>query len=111
MAEGTTITLGNLSVDPDRYLVSVSGRVVAVTFLEFEILVRLVQHAGRVVQRDQLLQEIWGDGGLSNPLRLTIHMSRLRKKLAGSSPWTIQTVRRRGYVLADTTAATYPRAV
>lgn len=111
MADASTITLGNLTLNIDRYAVQVSGRTVALTFLEFEVLKCLAQNAGRVVQRDQLLRELWGEDGPSNPLRLTIHMSRLRKKLAGSTPWTIETVRRRGYVLADTSANAYPHGM
>jgi two-component system, OmpR family, KDP operon response regulator KdpE len=72
---------GRLQVDPEARLVTVDGVRVALTPNEFALLQVLIKNQGRVVRREQLLQEVWGDSGLMDPHIVRVHVSNLRKKL------------------------------
>jgi DNA-binding response OmpR family regulator len=93
--------LGNLTIDRDRFEVIVGGDRVNATFVEFDLLDELAKNAGRVLSREHLLAAVWGDGPSDGDRKLTVHISRLRKKLRGSHPWRIETVAKRGYALAN----------
>lgn len=93
--------LGNVSIDRDRFEVWVAGRQVDLTFVEFELLHELAKNAGKVMTRQRLLQTVWSERNSVGDRKLTVHVSRLRKKIGDSWPWRIETVTKRGYVLAD----------
>jgi DNA-binding response OmpR family regulator len=95
------VRLGNLEFDRDRFAVRIEWRTVELTFTEFALLDELVRNAGRVVLREHLLGVVWGDESGKASGRLRVQMSRLRKKLQGSWPWTIRTFKKRGYALID----------
>jgi DNA-binding response OmpR family regulator len=91
------ITLGNLTIDTDRYEASIEGVRIGLTYVEFELLCALARSTGRVISRERLM-DVWRDSG-DDTRRLSVHISRLRRKLAGSDPWRIETVTKRGYIL------------
>jgi DNA-binding response OmpR family regulator len=95
------VTLGNLIVDRDRYQVWVGKQRVALTYVEFELLFCLARNSGRVMPRGALLEEVWGTASEGDAKKLTVHISRLRKKIRDSHPWQIRTVTKRGYALAN----------
>ena len=97
----TRVVLGNLTIDRDRFEALIDGRRVNLTFVEFDLLGELADSAGKVLSRPQLLKAVWDEESTSGDRKLTVHMSRLRKKLRGSAPWQIETVTKRGYTLAD----------
>lgn len=72
------------------------------TFVEFELLYQLAKNSGRVLGRARLLQSVWNERSSGGDTKLTVHMSRLRKKLRASNPWQIETVTKRGYALVNT---------
>ena len=98
----SAITLGNLTIDRDRFDVWISDRRVELTFVEFELLYQLARNSERVLHRSRLIQAVWRESASGFDQKLTVHMSRLRKKLRGSDPWHIETVTKRGYVLTST---------
>jgi two-component system OmpR family response regulator len=67
--------------------------------VEFELLYQLTRNAGRVVARARLMQQVWNEPSNGSDTKLTVHMSRLRKKLGSGHPWHIETIAKRGYVL------------
>ena len=93
------IELGNLSIDQERFEVRVADKSADLTFVEFELLQQLVVHAGKVVARRDLLLTVWNESNPERDRKLTVHLSRLRKKIRESWPWRIETVTKRGYVL------------
>jgi two-component system alkaline phosphatase synthesis response regulator PhoP len=98
------IVLGNLELDRDRYEVRVDGRPIELSYIQFELLYALAAKAGRLINHEQLLEQIWGASGEAareDSRKLRIHISRLRKKISGSKPWRIKTVTKRGYALAN----------
>jgi DNA-binding response OmpR family regulator len=95
------ITLGNVVIDRERFEVLVDGRRVDLTYVEFELLYQLARNAGKVIGRQKLMSSVWGEPPGTQDRKLTVHLSRLRKKMRGSKPWHIETVTRRGYALVD----------
>ncbi|MFD8911048.1 response regulator transcription factor [Streptomyces sp. NPDC059575] len=88
---------GDLSVDEATYSAKLKGRVLDLTFKEFELLKYLAQHPGRVFTRAQLLQEVWGYDYFGGTRTVDVHVRRLRAKLGVEHESLIGTVRNVGY--------------
>ncbi|MGJ0491788.1 response regulator [Methylobacter sp.] len=71
----------NLKVDLNNRLVSVDGREVHLTPIQYRLLTVLVKHAGKVLTHQQILKEVWGPSYQENAHYLRIYMSQLRQKL------------------------------
>lgn len=104
------ILLGNVLIDRDRFEVKVEGRPVALTFVEFELLYTLAKNAGKVMSRARLMRAVWNEDEPEGARKLTVHMSRLRKKLQGSEPWQIETFTKRGYAFIEGRGETAPES-
>lgn len=98
-AESATdvLTYGDLSIDTESYEVSVGGRLLDLTFKEYELLRFLVSHPGRVFTRDLLLSRVWGEDYYGGTRTVDVHVRRLRLKLGVEHDAMIQTVRNVGY--------------
>jgi two-component system phosphate regulon response regulator PhoB len=90
------LTAGPIAVDPVRHHVSVDGKQIHLTSLEFKLLRTLMQRRGRVQDRDRLLNEVWGYESVIDTRTVDTHVRRLREKL-GKSGEVIETVRGFGY--------------
>lgn len=91
-----------VDVDRDAMIVRLYGRRVPITPQEFLLLTLLMENAGRVMTRSELLDRIWGPGRGRDSNTLAVFTSRLRRKLRrpdGSS--RIRTVRGVGYVFDE----------
>jgi len=95
--EAHLIRSGEVVVDDAAYTAKVNGRVLDLTFKEFELLKFLAQHPGRVFSRDQLLQEVWGYDYFGGTRTVDVHVRRLRAKLGLEYETLIGTVRNVGY--------------
>ncbi|MFB7242712.1 transcriptional regulator [Streptomyces populi] len=84
-------------VDTVQRTAEVDGRVLDLTYLEFELLAHLVRHPHRVHTRDQLVSTVWGYGHVGDGRTVDVHVARLRRKLGDRHRQAIQTVRRVGY--------------
>ena len=91
------IRRGDVTVDEATYTARVKGRVLDLTFKEFELLKFLAQHPGRVFSRAQLLQEVWGYDYYGGTRTVDVHVRRLRAKLGSDHETLIGTVRNVGY--------------
>ena len=91
------IKRGDVTVDEATYTARVKGRVLDLTFKEFELLKFLAQHPGRVFSRAQLLQEVWGYDYYGGTRTVDVHVRRLRAKLGSDHETLIGTVRNVGY--------------
>ncbi len=76
-----TITLGELKLDLTQHLVTLAGREVGLTPIEYRLLVYLAQNAGRVITQDLLLEHVWGAEYLGESHMLQVNINRLRRKL------------------------------
>jgi DNA-binding response OmpR family regulator len=95
--EAHLIRSGEVVVDEATYTARVDGRPLDLTFKEFELLKYLAQHPGRVFQRQQLLQEVWGYDYFGGSRTVDVHVRRLRAKLGPEHETLIGTVRNVGY--------------
>ncbi|RZS90780.1 DNA-binding response OmpR family regulator [Motilibacter rhizosphaerae] len=94
---GSEVRSGDLSIDEATYVAKVRGRVLDLTYKEFELLKFLAQHPGRVFTRAQLLQEVWGYDYFGGTRTVDVHVRRLRAKLGPDHEALIGTVRNVGY--------------
>ena len=94
---------GELRIDFDKRLVTLAGKPVRLTYVEFEILAALARHPGRVYGRATLLELVWGDSAYRDPRTIDVHIRHLREKLErdAKEPEYIFTVRGVGYRFRD----------
>jgi DNA-binding response OmpR family regulator len=90
-------SLGDLTIDEDTYTARLRGRVLELTYKEFELLRFLAQHPGRVFTREQLVTEVWGYDFFGGTRTVDVHVRRLRAKLGVEHESLIGTVRNVGY--------------
>jgi DNA-binding response OmpR family regulator len=95
--EGGPITAGSLVIDEATYSVRLRGKLLDLTYTEFELLKYRAQHPGRVFTRSQLLQEVWGYDYFGGTRTVDVHVRRLRAKLGTDYEVLIGTVRNVGY--------------
>jgi len=91
------ITAGDLVIDETTYSARVDGRLLDLTYKEFELIKYLAQHPGRVFTRAQLLQEVWGYDYFGGTRTVDVHVRRLRAKLGSEHEVLIGAVRNVGY--------------
>jgi len=95
------LTLGNLTIDRGTFLAWIDSRPIDLTYIEFELLYTLARNEQRVTSRDVLARGAWGDAHRDHGRNLIVHISRLRKKLQDSHPYSIRTIPKRGYSLIN----------
>jgi two-component system response regulator CpxR len=98
---GGVLELNGISIDPGTREVLRDGQPVEATTFEFDILETLMRSAGRVVSRDELMEELYGRKATPFDRSVDMHISHLRKKLEGDKP-LIKTVRGVGYQFVRT---------
>jgi DNA-binding response OmpR family regulator len=96
-AAGGVLVLGELVINEATYSTRLQGRLLELTYKEFELLNYLVQHPGQVFSRAQLLQEVWGYEFLVGIRTVDVHIRRLRAKLGADHEQMIGTVHNVGY--------------
>lgn len=92
------IEVGPLVVDDTSARVTLHGSEVTLTRREYELLVFFVEHPGRVFSRTELLDHVWGEDFVGSERTVDQHVAQLRARLGAEC---IETVRGRGYRLAD----------
>ena len=96
----SVVMLGSVSVDAEKGIVSKNGTEINLSALEFRLLMTFVNHRGKLLTRNALLEEIWDAGGdFVNDNTLTVYIKRLREKIEDDpqKPEIIKTVRGLGY--------------
>jgi DNA-binding response OmpR family regulator len=76
------LRVGELVVEPPRRRSTLAGESLMLTPTEFRLLTALMTHAGSVLTRDTLAQEVWGYADASNGRTIDVHVRRLRVKLS-----------------------------
>ena len=95
------IVCGDLLIDSSRCEVTLSGRVIVLTFMEYELLRFLAGNKGRVFTRDAILNKVWGYDYYGGDRTVDVHIRRLRSKIEDMSHTFIETVRNIGYRFRD----------
>jgi two-component system KDP operon response regulator KdpE len=100
---GEPMVRGDLVIDRERFRVVRNGEAVRLTPKEFELLVLLAQHPGRVLTHRAILKAVWGPNAVDQPEHLRVLVGSLRKKIEAtpSSPTYILTEPWVGYRFAD----------
>jgi len=99
-----TITgVGGLELEPSTRRVRVHGAEMEVSKLQFDLLATLLAAPGRVFERDELLDRVWGRDCVVGDRTVDVHVKELRRKIeaAGGSALVIETVRGVGYRMCD----------
>ena len=101
--EEEVLTGGGLTVDIARHTVTKSGEPRELTAKEFDLLVMLMKHRGRVMTRDALLDKVWGVEYYGDTRTVDVHVRYLRQKIEEDpeSPRLVQTVRGVGYKFTE----------
>jgi two-component system phosphate regulon response regulator PhoB len=94
------LTLGDIQIDTNAHKVKNTSGEISLTPYEFKLLATLAKNKGRVLTRDQLIQEVQGDGVAVVERAIDTHIFGLRKKLGESANY-IETVRGVGYRISQ----------
>ena len=94
-----TYSFANMEHHPNTHLLVKDGRKVELTILENRILLYFLKNKNKVINREELMMEVWGYNADVNTRTLDMHIVRLRKKIETNpdSPQYLQTVRGIGY--------------
>lgn len=79
-AQERALDFAALKIDPVTRLVTVNGTEISLTVKEFDLLYFLARHPRQVFNRDQLLDQVWGETAYIDPSTVTVHVRRVREK-------------------------------
>ncbi len=98
-SSGNQFSFGEITVDFEKYECFKNNENIFLTTLEFDLLKFLVDHKGKVVNRNQIMNEVWGSDVFVAPRTIDTHILNLRKKIEDNpaKPVWIIGVRGRGY--------------
>jgi DNA-binding response OmpR family regulator len=93
-----TLQFDTLKIDTNAHTVTIDNELVELTPREYRLLLTFVQHPNQVLDRQQLLDHVWGDDFYGEDRVVDVFVKRLRHKITDDSePWSIETVRGAGY--------------
>ena len=97
------VEVGDVLIDPQGHEVRIRGEDARLPLKEFDLLWALISNAGRVVTRDDLIDQVWGMDYVGDTKTLDAHIRRLRRKveIEPSNPQRIVTIRGVGYKYAE----------
>jgi two-component system alkaline phosphatase synthesis response regulator PhoP len=97
--ESEQLQFGNVRLDVGGRVVWKDDVIVDLTHIEFDLLYALARHKGRVLSRDQLIEQVWGYDYYGDDRVVDVHIGRLRKKVEDdpADPTLVVTVRGAGY--------------
>jgi two-component system, OmpR family, alkaline phosphatase synthesis response regulator PhoP len=96
--DSTPVHLGDLTIDPARREVRIASLLLDLRTQEFDLLLTLAEHRGRVLSREQILEKAWGFDYYGQTRTVDVHVAHLRRKLEPSNV-RIETVTGVGYKL------------
>ena len=93
------IRVGDVTIDPERHVVTIRDEGVKLPLKEFELLYVLMANAGKVMTRENLIDRVWGSDYFGDTKTLDVHIKRLRSKVESdpANPVNIVTIRGLGY--------------
>jgi two-component system response regulator RegX3 len=100
---GSTLEVGDVVMNLETHRVTKGSGHIDLTVKEYELLRVLLEHAGKVVRRNVLVEEVWDPNWFGSTKTVDVHMSALRKKLGDDpgSPRYVHTVRGVGFRFAS----------
>ena len=100
-ASAELVCVGGIALNPATYQVTANGRPVDLAWLEFQLLLFLMENVGRVFTRDQLLANVWGVENIGGTRTVDVHIRRLRYKLETGKATYFRTVKNVGYGMME----------
>ncbi len=79
--ESKPLEIGNLKIDPERFMIQVDGKDIVLAKKEFELLYLLAQKPGRVFLRNEILNQVWGNDVIVGDRTIDVHIRKIRQKL------------------------------
>ena len=79
--DGKTIKVGNISIDPVKFVASIDGKEVVLAKKEFELLYLLASKPGRVFLRNDILSQVWGTDVIVGDRTIDVHIRKVRQKM------------------------------
>lgn len=98
MAETKFYEFMDIALDDEKHLVTVNGQICDLTYKEYELLKLFMTNTGIVINRERILERIWGTDFEGESRTIDMHIKNLRQKLKSSGHY-IKTVRNVGYVM------------
>ena len=93
------ITIGQTIFDHNLCTIEIDGKAQHLSARQSEILALLAQNIGQTVERDTILQNVWGNDSYANSLALNVQITYLRKALASDPTISIVSLKKRGLIL------------
>lgn len=90
--ENQILTLGDLTIDPQQFLVIYKGENISLAKKEFELLYLLASKPGRVFLRNEILNQIWGADVIVGDRTIDVHIRKIRQKLGVDCITTVKGV-------------------
>ncbi len=95
--QGKVLKVGNLELDPDRFLVTKNGKRIPMSSREFSLLEYLMANKGKFISRQRIMEEIWGEEADPFSNTVEVHIMNIRRKLETENEHYIFTASNRGY--------------
>lgn len=89
---GKTISVGNIQIDPVKFLVTINNEEVILAKKEFELLYLLASRPGRVFLRNEILSQVWGNDVIVGDRTIDVHIRKVRQKLGVDCITTVKGV-------------------
>lgn len=89
---GKSIVIGNITIDPVKFLVTINDKEVILAKKEFELIYLLASRPGRVFLRNEILSQIWGNDVIVGDRTIDVHIRKVRQKLGVDCITTVKGV-------------------
>jgi two-component system alkaline phosphatase synthesis response regulator PhoP len=89
---GKSITIGNVSIDPVKFIVTINGNEIVLAKKEFELLYLLASRPGRVFLRNEILSQVWGNEVIVGDRTIDVHIRKVRQKMGMDCITTVKGV-------------------
>lgn len=90
--DGKVLKLGNMIIDPEKFMVVLNGKDVVLAKKEFELLFLLASKPGRVFLRNEILSQVWGSDVIVGDRTIDVHVRKIRQKLGIDCVTTVKGV-------------------
>jgi two-component system alkaline phosphatase synthesis response regulator PhoP len=98
ITEDTTINIGSLTIDRERYMITADGQEMVLPRKEFELLSLLASKPGKVFTREEIYTSVWGEQVIVGDRTIDVHIRKLREKIGEDH---IKTLKGIGYKFVD----------
>jgi len=90
--ENKVLTINNLIIDPEKFIVEYEGKEIILAKKEFELLYLLASKPGRVFLRNEILSQVWGNEVIVGDRTIDVHIRKIRQKLGVDCVTTVKGV-------------------